>query len=91
MSKHSYVRKYQRLVTMLVANSLGLTTPSRAVSVLQSIREGSCGWEEAVCGGCGKDAKGILKEAITSRHRFYGTREYAEARCQVRDALYGMD
>jgi hypothetical protein len=91
MSRHQYVRKYQRLVTLIVANSRGFTTPSKAVSVLQSVRESLCGWGDAVCCDYGKDAKDILREAIASRHRYYGTSEYAEARCQVRDALYGMD
>ena len=88
LSVEDTMKRYPRITTHIIAESLGYATPSCAARILKDAREGRknyCEWIDACYGG---DPLPAVRNAIRSRHYHNGyMAEYKLALALVRRAI----
>ena len=83
-----YMRRYPRLVSHIICESLGYATPSRAASILKDAHERRENWCEWLDACYNHDALRCVRDSIRGRHRHHGyMADYDYAIALVRRAI----
>lgn len=67
-----YLCRYPSLCAHIIAESLGYATPNTAARILQDAKEGRENWCEWVAHCYHGNARGVVEDAIRSRHHHTG-------------------
>jgi len=84
LRREDYLKRYPRICSHIVSESLGYASPSAAAQILKDAKEGRENWCEwiASCYGC--DPRKPVRAAIKNRHHHKGyMAEYKLAKALV--------
>lgn len=87
-TSQDYMKRYPRIVSHIICESLGYATPSCAARILKDAKDGNANWCEWTYSCYERDPRPAVRSAIRGRHTHHGfMAEYKLARSLVQQAI----